>query len=108
MLYFLGQMHNKDRGRLERGQVAFDIKAIHIVEAGIASTLSNSSDGSAPQQLMDSCSMAAVPLYVVPLEAVFLQTSKPVPLNSLGQCNDLQHLQTDLQQLLQVNVIQTA
>ncbi|KAL3159750.1 hypothetical protein ABBQ38_010156 [Trebouxia sp. C0009 RCD-2024] len=34
MLYFLQQMHNKDKDRLERGQVAFDLQAIHIPEAG--------------------------------------------------------------------------
>ncbi len=101
-------MHNRGRERLERGQVAFDLKAIHIIEAAVISNSTNkttSNDGCAPQQLVESCNRADVPLYVIPLEAVFLAMNEPLPLDSSGCCSSLPRLQTDLQRLLQVDIL---
>jgi len=101
MLYFLKQMHNRDRERLERGQVAFDLKAVHVVEAAmVAST--QSSDSKAPQQLVDSCHKAGIPLHVIPLEAIFLPVCEPILTETSG-CPSLHHLQSDLHRLLQVS-----
>ena len=102
MLYFLKQMHNQDRDRLERGQVVFDLKAIHIVEAGVVSKAASQSVHSAPQQLIQSCNKADVPLYVVPLEAAFLPTEQAIPLDTATSCHCLPELQQDLRSLLQV------
>ena len=101
MLYFLKQMHNRDRERLERGQVAFDLKAVHVVEAALVASPQRS-DSTAPQQLVDSCHKAGVPLHVIPLEAVFLPVSEPIPNDTSGCCPSLQNLQSDLHRLLQV------
>lgn len=106
MLYFLQQMHNKDKDRLERGQVAFDLQAIHIPEAGTNSSPTcheaasgQRESGQAPEQLVTTCRRARVPLTVAPLEAVFWATDQNIPLDTP---NDMRHLQKDLQCLLQV------
>ena len=106
MLYFLQQMHNKDKDRLERGQVAFNLQAIHITEAGTNTppscheTASGQSQiGQAPEQLVTTCRRAGVPLTVAPLEAVFWATDQAIPLDT---SHDMRHLQKDLQCLLQV------
>ncbi|KAL3157724.1 hypothetical protein ABBQ32_012152 [Trebouxia sp. C0010 RCD-2024] len=105
MLYFLQQMHNKDKDRLERGQVAFDLQAIHIPEAGTNSSPTcheaasgQRESGQAPEQLVTTCRRARVPLTVAPLEAVFWATDQNIPLDTP---NDMRHLQKDLQCLLQ-------
>ena len=106
MLYFLQQMHNKDRDRLERGQVAFDLQAIHITVAGInpfptcneiASEQRQPSQ--APAQLVATCSRASVPLTVAPLEAVFWPTDQVIPFD---KPDDMQRCHRDLQCLSQV------
>ena len=102
MLFFLQQMHNRDRDRLERGQVAFILKAVHITEAG--PDLHNASateqqNTAAPEKLVETCNKAKVPLYVVPLEAVFLRTEQDIPLE--GPVN-MPHARDDLQSLCQV------
>lgn len=102
MLYFLKQMHNRDRERLERGQVAFDLKAVHVIEAAMVAS-PQSCDCKAPQQLVDSCYKAGIPLHVVPLEAVFLSVCQPIPNDTSGCCPSLPHLQSDLHRLLQVS-----
>lgn len=102
MLYFLKQMHNRDRERLERGQVAFDLKAVHVVEAAIVAS-PQSSDSKAPQQLLDSCHKAGIPLHVIPLEAIFLPICEPVLNHTSGCCPSLPHPQSDLHRLLQVS-----
>lgn len=106
MLYFLQQMHNKDRGRLERGQVAFDLQAIHITEAGTNSShtchetaADQRQSGEAPPQLVTTCSKAGVSLTVAPLEAVFRATDQAIPLDTPSA---MRHLQKDLHCLLQV------
>ncbi len=102
MLYFLKQMHNRDRERLERGQVAFDLKAVHVIEAAIVAS-PQSSDSKAPRQLIDSCNKAGIPLHVIPLEAVFLPVCEPILNDTSGCCPSSHHLQSDLHRLLQVN-----
>ena len=102
MLYFLKQMHNRDRERLERGQVAFDLKAVHVIEAAIVAS-PQSSDSKAPQQLVDSCHKAGISLHVILLEAVFLPVCNPIPNDTSGCCPSLPHLQSDLHRLLQVS-----
>ena len=102
MLYFLKQMHNRDRERLERGQVAFDLKAVHVIEAAIVAS-PQSSDSKAPQQLVDSCHKAGIPLHVIPLEAIFLPVCEPILTETSGCCPSLHHLQSDLHRLLQVS-----
>ena len=102
MLYFLKQMHNRDRERLERGQVAFDLKAVHVIEAAVVAS-PQSSNSKAPQQLVVSCHKAGIPLHVIPLEAVFLPVCEPIPNDASGCCPSLHHLQPDLHRLLQVN-----
>ena len=104
MLYFLQQMHNKDRDRLERGQVAFDLQAIYISEAGTnpapVCTASGPQQGQAPLELVNTCNRAGVPLTVAPLEAVFSATDQVIP---LGTPDELQRLRKDLHCLLQVS-----
>lgn len=106
MLYFLQQMHNKDRDRLERGQVAFDLQAIYISEAGThpssacKETACGSQQRQAPEQLVTSCIRAGVPLTVAPLEAVFWATDQVIPLD---RPDEMQCLQKDLDCLLQVS-----
>lgn len=100
MLYFLKQMHNRDRERLERGQVAFDLKAVHVIEAAVVAS-PQSSNSKAPQQLVVSCHKAGIPLHVIPLEAVFLPVCEPIPNDASGCCPSLHHLQPDLHRLLQ-------
>ena len=102
MLYFLKQMHNRDRERLERGQVVFDLTAVHVIEAAIVAS-PQSSDGKAPRQLVDTCHKAGIPLHVIPLEAIFLPVCEPILNATSGCCPSLHHLQLDLQRLLQVN-----
>jgi len=102
MLYFLKQMHNRDRERLERGQVAFDLKAVHVIEAAVVAS-PQSNDGNAPQQLVGSCRKAGIPLHVIPLEAIFLPVCEPILTDTPGCCPSLHHLQSDLHRLLQVN-----
>lgn len=105
MLYFLQQMHNKDRDRLERGQVAFDLQAIYISEAGIKppptcnETASGQQQNKAPESLVTTCHRAGVPLTVAPLEAVFWATDQVLPLE---RPQEMQCLQKDLHCLLQV------
>ncbi|KAL0031156.1 hypothetical protein WJX77_006664 [Trebouxia sp. C0004] len=99
MLYFLKQMHNRDRERLERGQVAFDLNAVHVIEAAIVA--SQGSDSKAPRQLVDSCHKAGIPLHVIPLEAIFLPVCEPILNATSGCCPSLHHLQSDLHRLLQ-------
>lgn len=103
MLYFLKQMHNSDRERLERGQVAFDLKAIHIGEAAVTASASPEAVDSVRQQINNSCHKAGVRLYVVPLESVFTPTRELIPIDHDGCCPNMQHLQQDLQRLLQVS-----
>lgn len=106
MLYFLQQMHNKDRDRLERGQVAFDLQAIYISEADInpspdrKETASGPQRSRAPEQLVTSCKRAGVPLTVAPLEAIFWATDQVIPLN---RPDEMQYLQKELHCLLQVS-----
>ena len=108
MLYFLQQMHNKDRDRLERGQVAFDLQAIYISEAGsnpspaCKKTASGPQQSQAPQQLVTTCNQAGVPLSVAPLEAVFWATDQVIPLN---RPDEMQYLQKELHCLLQVSFL---
>lgn len=99
MLYFLKQMLNSDMSRLERGQVVFDLQAIHIDEAAVNELPDQSAHCTPPQQLSETCARFSVPLHVAPLEAVFLDTSQKVPLN--GRLK-LQNEQQRLQSLLQV------
>ena len=107
MLYFLQQMHNKDRGRLERGQVAYDLKAVYINEAGIGShsdsAIEQQSDA-APEQLVSTCNKANVLLHVLPLEAVFLETDQVIPCNGSAE---MPPLRKELQGLLQVTLLIT-
>lgn len=105
MLYFLQQMHNKDRDRLERGQVAFDLQAIYIFEAGISppptrnGTASGQQQTQAPESLVTTCHRAGVQLTVAPLEAVFWATDQVIPVE---RPEEMQCLQKDLHCLLQV------
>ena len=103
MLYFLKQMHNSDRERLERGQVAFDLKAIHIGEAAVIASASHDAVDSVHQQIVNNCHKAGVHLYVIPLESVFTPTHELIPIDHDGCCPNMQHLQQDLQRLLQVS-----
>lgn len=103
MLYFLKQMHNSDRERLERGQVAFDLKAIHIGEAAVIASASHDAVDSVHQQIVNNCHKAGVHLYVIPLESVFTPTHELIPIDHDGCCPNMQHLQQDLQRLLQVD-----
>lgn len=98
-------MHNKDRDRLERGQVAFDLQAVYVSEAGINpppacnETDSGQQQNQAPENLVTTCHRSGLPLTVAPLEAVFWATDQVIPVE---RPEEMQHLQKHLHCLLQV------
>ena len=108
MLYFLQQMHNKDKDRLERGQVAYDLKAVHINEACIdlqSDSAVEQPSFAAPEPLVSTCKKANVLLHLVPLEAVFLETDQEIPCSGLAE---MPQLRKNLQRLLQVTLVTLA
>ena len=96
-------MHNKDKDRLERGQVAFDLEAIYISEENTDPPCKKTASGpqqiQAPEQLMTTCNRVGVPLTIAPLEAVFWATDQVIP---LWRPDEMQCLRKDLHCLLQV------
>lgn len=94
-------MHNTERSRLERGQVAFKLQAVHVDEAAVNQLPDTSAQCTPPQQLDETCERFSVELHTVPLEAVFLELTADVPFGSRTQ---LYTQQEQLHKLLQVPI----